>query len=88
MEMWGSSLELARASARTRRDFPIPGSPDTSTTWPCAILYHGPVLEQERELGLATDQRRQAVAMEGLEAALGVALALNLASAKRLRRGP
>ena len=50
---------------------PIPGSPDEQHHLALAVLGLLPALEQQRELLLAADQRRQAGALQRLEAALG-----------------
>ena len=46
---------LAQAS-RTRRDLPIPGSPESSTTWPSPSLACSQRSQQKRELLLAAHQ--------------------------------
>jgi hypothetical protein len=62
----------------------MPGSPERSTIWPVAVLGPGPALEQDAELVLAADQRREPLAVERLEAALGLTLALDLPGGQRL----
>ena len=46
--------------ARTRRDLPMPASPDEQDHLALALLGPLPAVEQQRQLLLAADQRRQA----------------------------
>ena len=81
--MCGSSPRRSR-SARIRRDLPIPGSPDEQHHLAVAVLGPGPALEQDAELVLAPDQRREMLAVQRLEAALGAALAFDPPGGERL----
>ena len=62
-------------SARTRRDLPTPGSPHEQHHLALALLGLPPAVEQQAELVLAADQRRQARRLARLEAALRAAAA-------------
>ena len=48
----GASASLSR-SARTRRDLPMPGSPETSTDLAAAVLHLFPAIEQVPQLAVA-----------------------------------
>ena len=50
-----------------------------------AVLGPTPPLQQDAELVLAPDQRRQTLAMQRLEAALGATLAVDAPRRERLR---
>ena len=53
----------------------MPGSPESRTTWPSPLLGLLPEAEQELQLPLAADERREPGRAQGLEAALGPPLA-------------
>ena len=63
----------------------MPASPASRTTWPSPSSGPLPAVEQQRQLVLAPDQRREyGRTVQGLEAALGRALADDGAGAHRL----
>ena len=61
-----------------------PARPTSSTTWPSPSLAQRPALEQDAELVLAPDQRRETLAVQRLEAALGATLAFDPPGRQRL----
>ena len=62
----------------------MPGSPDEQHHLALAVLGPGPALEQDAELVLAPDQRREPLAVQRLEAALGATLAFDPPGGERL----
>ena len=62
----------------------MPGSPEMQDHLAVAVLGPGPALEQDAELVLAPDQRREMLAVERLEAAFGATLALDPPGGERL----
>src|SRR5215468_4358371 len=68
---------MRSARAATRRDLPIPGSPEISTICPLAF-------QQEVEIVLAADEIGQTCRADRLEAALGIGYALDRPCRDRL----
>ena len=62
----------------------MPGSPAIRTTWPSPSLAQAQRSSRMRELVLAPDQRREALPVQRLEAALGAAFALDPEGGERL----
>ena len=52
-------LAIRSCSAAVSRDLPMPGSPESSTTWPSPVLGPRPAPQQQLDLLLAADQRGQ-----------------------------
>jgi hypothetical protein len=55
--------------SRQPRDLPIPGSPDSSTTWPSAALRLRPAPQQQFEFFLSPYKLGQAGCVESVKAA-------------------
>ena len=62
----------------------MPGSPDEEHDLAVAVLGPGPALHEDAKLVLAPDQRREVLAVQRLEAALGAALAFDPPGGQRL----
>ena len=62
----------------------MPGSPDEQHHLAVAVLGPGPALEQDAQLVLAPDQRREPLAVQRLEAAFGATLAFDPPGRERL----
>ena len=65
--MWGSPRNSS-SKAANKRDLPIPGSPEIMTIRPLTGSRLCPATEQQIQLLLAADQRRQRCCMQRFEA--------------------
>ena len=66
------------------RDLPMPGSPETSTTWPSPVLAR-PAAEQQIDFLVAADQWGQRRSAQCLEPALDDTLPQHLPAADWVR---
>ena len=67
-----SGLRLASEAfkrAAINRDLPMPGSPDSNTTWPSPTFGFRPAPQQQFEFFFSPDKFRQASRVKSLEAA-------------------
>jgi hypothetical protein len=69
--------------SRTSRDLPIPGSP-ASSHLALAVARLPPAAQQQRDLLLPADERREPLAVQRLEPAFGRTLAFDSPGGKRL----
>src|SRR5919198_1451061 len=79
-----ASPAMRSASAAARRDLPIPGSPEISTTCPSPFQARRLAFQQEIDLVLAADEIGQTSHVDRLEAALGIGYALDRPRCDRL----
>ena len=72
--------------AAIKRDLPMPGSPGDERHLSVAVLGLPPAAQQQLELVVAPDERREGGRMHGLEATLNHGFAQHLPGADRIGR--